>query len=80
MQSTLYTARRRTVYERALSWAEEEKIKIVYAKAKVFGMTVDHIVPLHHRLVCGLHVWHNLQLLEGRLNRSKNNRVWPDMP
>ena len=61
-------------------WAEKEKIAVVYKKAKEWGMHVDHIVPLKNPLVCGLHVWANLQLLSPRENMSKQNRSWPDMP
>jgi len=62
------------------SWAEIEKINVVYDKSIKYGLEVDHIVPIKNKLVCGLHVWHNLQLLERKLNRSKGNRFWPDMP
>ncbi len=62
------------------AWSEVEKIKVVFEKAKEFGMEIDHIVPIKSDLVCGLHVWHNLQLLDMPLNRSKKNRYWPDMP
>jgi hypothetical protein len=60
-------------------WAEKDRIGIVYSKAQEFGMEVDHIVPLVSEKVCGLHVWHNLQLLALEENRRKSNQVWPDM-
>jgi hypothetical protein len=60
-------------------WSEKEKIKIVYTKARELGMEVDHIVPLVSDQVCGLHVWHNLQLLNPLENRKKSNKFWPDM-
>lgn len=61
-------------------WADAASIRTVYAKAVLLGMTVDHIVPLRSRLVCGLHTWHNLQLLSSTENRNKANSQWPDMP
>ena len=41
---------------------------------------VDHIVPLQSKLVCGLHVEHNLQVIPSVQNIRKGNRYWPDMP
>lgn len=64
----------------APAWGSPELIKIVYQKAREFGFEVDHVVPLKHPLVCGLHVWPNLQLLDLNLNRAKRNFAWPDMP
>ena len=55
------------------SWGDKEKMRIVYKKAREWNMEVDHIIPLRHDLVCGLHVWHNLQLLDRNLNRTKHN-------
>jgi len=62
------------------NWSEGDKIKIVYEKAKwlesLTGLKyhVDHIIPLNNKNVCGLHVWNNLQILEDKLNMSKNNK------
>lgn len=64
----------------APAWGNKEMIRVVYAKAQQYGFEVDHIVPLKHDLVCGLHVWHNLQLLGQNLNRVKRNSTWPEMP
>lgn len=62
------------------AWANKKAIERVYKEAVARRMDVDHIVPLNGRIVCGLHVEHNLQLLSGELNRSKGHRYWPDMP
>lgn len=61
-------------------WADHTLITEAYDEGAFFGLEVDHIVPLVSPLVCGLHVWDNLQLLDMSVNRSKGNRSWPDMP
>lgn len=74
-------AKRRALELQAVPrWADLTQIKTIYDKATTYGFEVDHIVPLKSDLVCGLHCWANLQLLDPAINRSKGNRSWPDMP
>ena len=73
------TAQRRAAKLRATpSWSEHREIRDVYLEAVYFGMNVDHVVPLIHPLVCGLHVWANLQLLTRKENTAKGNKFDPD--
>lgn len=58
-------------------WADTEKIKEVYRLAAEVGMTVDHVIPLRGKLVSGLHVHNNLQLLAGGENSKKGNKYVP---
>ncbi len=75
------SARRRASNLKATPrWSETVAIKQIYKTAAQLKLTVDHIVPLRSKFVCGLHVLANLQLLPRRVNSSKGNRHWPDMP
>ena len=64
-------------------WANTEDIKQVYAKAETmrretgFEHHVDHIIPLRHPLVCGLHWEGNLQVLTRTANQEKGNKFEP---
>lgn len=72
-------AGRRAVEKRATPvWADKQAINNVYEEARYMQMHVDHIVPLNHPLVCGLHVWDNLQLMNPEQNMRKNNRFDPE--
>lgn len=66
-------------------WADVERIRAVYAcnramRAAGNDTEVDHVIPLTHPLVCGLHVPSNLQILPRRDNAAKSNHHWPNMP
>ncbi|NBW21394.1 MAG: hypothetical protein EBR82_76895 [Caulobacteraceae bacterium] len=56
------------------TWASRDAIDAIYAEARRTNMTVDHIVPLRGKTVCGLHVENNLQLLSREENSRKGNR------
>ena len=77
--------RRATKLRASPPWANQRYIELFYLLAKEesvrIGETVhvDHIVPLKHSRVCGLHNEHNLQLLRANENLSKGNRFWPGM-
>jgi len=67
-------------------WANPKAIREIYdlclqsSRAAGEAWHVDHIVPTNSPLVCGLHVEHNLQVIPGKMNQSKSNHFWPDMP
>jgi hypothetical protein len=61
-------------------WADKEKIKKIYEESKRLSADtgisyqVDHIIPLKHPLVCGLHVENNLRIITKEENYKKNNK------
>jgi hypothetical protein len=67
----LYKAQKTSAYP---AWADRQKITQIYEDARLTGMHVDHIIPLKHPLVCGLHCEFNLQLLDPQTNINKSNR------
>lgn len=72
--------KRQTIQSKAMpKWLTEEDINIMknlYTEASSSdgSLEVDHIIPLQGKLVCGLHVPTNLQLLPSSDNRKKNNK------
>ena len=60
----------------------EEAYRLAAMRSKMTGIqwVVDHIVPLKSAIVCGLHAHTNIQVIPGRVNATKGNRHWPDMP
>lgn len=60
-------------------WADFTEIRKVYDRAEQLRWEtgqhweVDHIVPLQHPLVCGLHVHYNLEPKLAVLNSKKSN-------
>lgn len=63
------------------AWADLAAIKVLYKQAtdlrRQTGQKwhVDHVVPLKHPLVCGLHVPANLCVIPAADNQSKGNRL-----
>ena len=79
-----YNAKRRAAYIAAIpNWCEREMISELYIECRRISDStgiihhVDHIIPLQHSLVCGLHCFHNLQIITGKENQSKNNHYTP---
>lgn len=74
-----YTRRKIAKFQASPKWANEFFIEEIYDLAKLrekytgIKWHVDHIVPLKHSLVCGLHVEHNLQVIPAAENLKKSN-------
>ncbi len=77
-------ARRRAAEKNAsVVWADTEAINEIYRQAEILTIEtgilheIDHIHPLNHTLICGLHVESNLQILSQHDNRVKSNKFTP---
>ena len=79
--------RRRAEIQARTLWGDlyAKEMRAVWNEARRLTKTtgvryaVDHIVPLHHPTVCGLHVPWNLRVVPYKENQAKSNRWWPDM-
>ena len=81
--TALNTLRKKRIKERVPSWVDDEEkwlIKEAYILAELrtikhgFEWHVDHIIPLQGKLVSGLHVPSNLQVIPWVDNLRKKNK------
>lgn len=74
------SAARRARERRAMpAWADRKAISTIYREARrrrAAGedIHVDHEIPLAGKLVCGLHVHQNLQIIAASTNIKKSNK------
>ncbi len=83
-KSAMYTANYRASKARATpSWFSEfdefviaEAFSLATERERFTGKKwhVDHVVPVNGKVVCGLHSAHNIQVIPGVINMSKQNR------
>lgn len=72
--------RKRAAKQACVRWADRDFIASIYVRARRLkrctgvAWHVDHVVPLRHPLVCGLHVHENLRVITRRANQSKSNK------
>ena len=54
----------------------EEAVDLAQKRKAITGSAwhVDHIIPLKHKDVSGLHTWSNFQVIPAITNLSKGNR------
>lgn len=90
-----FTARQRQAYARNVryyaqlvratpSWADLTAVLDIYLCAALIrrqggDVEVDHIVPVNHCYVCGLHCEDNLRICDRHVNHAKSNHHWPGM-
>ncbi len=79
-------ARRRLKMYCPMAQMDSEAIVDMYREAAFLTATtgvphqVDHVIPLHHPLICGLHVSWNMDILTAEENVRKSNSFDPTGP
>ena len=78
-----YGRRRNGKQQQTPAWADTERMLTIYTEAEMliqlgFKVNVDHIIPLRGKLVSGLHVENNLQIIDGIANRKKGATFDPN--
>lgn len=74
-------ASKRHAAMRQPAWGDKGAIDEIFAEARRLTLEsgvphqVDHVIPIRHPLVCGLHVPDNLQVLTATDNRNKHNKI-----
>jgi hypothetical protein len=78
-RAAIIAARRMKQKRATPDWLSAEQMAAIRefyleASSRIGEWQVDHIIPINGRLVCGLHVPWNLQILTGDANRKKGNK------
>lgn len=83
-KTKLENKRRAAKLQRIPAWADHDAIAGMYELCALFrrigvDLTVDHIVPLQGKSVCGFHSHDNLQLMHKSLNSAKHNKLLDEL-
>lgn len=83
--SDYIVALKKRVRQATPPWADRKAIRDIYRRMREVSARsgvphdVDHVIPINGKTVCGLHVPNNLRILTAKENRSKGNKLLPDL-